>query len=333
MANQRLVLTVFLFLLILSLATAASISAAAQSTAKEFNNIYAQTTQSGPVATEAQIARALDEWSQTSHSNTFDDGMGANTTCARCKSPLNWDPSQELAQQQALDCGSCKRVPGAPRPNLNAGVDVSEDEWLNIGCEVCHQPVGDSFSTSISFWNQALGQYEEVENTMELCAKCHEGRHGFHVIEEQEVSPAHQGWDCTVCHGAHSSPSQCVDCHTPTTGRGSDEHKRHPSVNCTGCHDEGRLTVWQDPEQDSPHYGSFITRRFAHTITSWPSHNLSADVDCTTCHHPQGDNSVSAVPEVSCEACHEEGAVLFWCEYFTRDPDPTSLSIEPKKEP
>ncbi len=283
----------------------------------------------GPIATNEQLEKAREEWSRTKHADTFDNGIGANTTCARCKSPLNWDPSQDLAQQQAMDCGACKRIPGAPRPELSAGMPVSTREWKNISCEICHQPAGDSYDTSISFWNQALGEYEAVESVMELCAKCHEGKHGFHVIGEQESSQVHHGWECTICHGAHSSPSECTDCHNPSTGFGAVEHGRHPSVNCSGCHDNGRLTIWRDPDPESIHYDTFITRRFAHTLTSWPSHNLSAEIDCTRCHHPVGDRTVSIVPTVSCEACHEDGAVLFWCEYFLRNPSPYTQRADP----
>ncbi len=285
-----------------------------------------QATPPGPVATEAEVASARREWSQTAHADTYDEGLGANTTCARCKSPTNWDPAQDAAAQQALDCGSCKRVPGAPRPQLEGGVPVPEPEWQNISCEVCHVPVGDSFERDIAFWNQQLGQYEPVENAMALCAKCHEGQHGFEVIEEQEHSTAHNAWECTVCHGPHSAPSSCTDCHQPGSGAGAMEHARHPAVNCTACHDKGRLSIWQDPEPTSTHSGQFITRRFAHTLTSWPSHNLSREIDCVRCHHPLSSRSSSVVPLVGCQECHENGAVSLWCEYFMRNPDPNEVA-------
>ena len=124
----------------------------------------------GPIATDEELLRAREQWSETEHARTYDEGLGANTTCARCKSPLNWDPSQDAAAQQALDCGSCKRVPGAPRPELEGGIPVSEDDWQHITCDICHIPVGDSYHTDIAYWNQSLGQYEAVENVMELCA-------------------------------------------------------------------------------------------------------------------------------------------------------------------
>jgi hypothetical protein len=278
----------------------------------------------GRVATEEELAQAQAEWEASAHAATYDEGMGANTTCARCKSPLNWDPAQDMAAQEALDCGSCKRVSGAPRPELASGVPIPEAEWQHITCDICHVPVGDSYTTSVAFWNQALGQYEPVDDVVDLCVRCHEGRHGFEVVAEQEASLAHTGWECTRCHGAHGSPAACADCHDPYTGPGVAEHSRHPGVNCTACHDNGRLSIWQDPVPGGPHDGEYITRRFAHTLTSWPSHNLSTEIDCLRCHHPLGQQAASVVPAVSCEECHEQGASLFWCEYFQRNPDPNA---------
>jgi hypothetical protein len=280
---------------------------------------------SGHIASGAELMAAQAEWAQSAHSDTFDNGMGANTTCASCKSPTNWDPTQDLAQQEALDCYSCKRVPGAPRPELTAGTPVDESDWQDIRCEICHIPVGDSYYTGIAFWDQATGEYQEVDSVMELCAHCHEGQHGFEVVEEQRVSPAHTNMECTKCHGAHGNPSSCQDCHDPTIGKGAADHARHPNVNCTACHDAGGLSVWYDDDPSSPHYGEYITRRFAHTLTSWPSHNLQLDTRCERCHHPVGEygeyQSIVA-SEVSCSACHPNGAVIFWCTYFSRNANP-----------
>lgn len=274
------------------------------------------------IATEAELIAAQTAWANTAHADTYDNGMGANTTCARCKSPTNWDPSQSLAQEETLDCNSCKRVPGALRPELESGVDVSEENWMDISCEVCHMPAGDSFYTEIAFWDQTTGQYQEVESVMELCAYCHEGQHGFEVVEEQEASPVHVGMTCVDCHGSHGTPSACEDCHDPTEGAGAVQHARHTSVNCTACHDAGNLSVWYDNEIASAHFGEYITRRYAHTLTSWPSHNLQVEVTCERCHHPQGRFLSVIANDVSCTACHEDGAVIFWCENFPRDLNP-----------
>lgn len=283
-------------------------------------------TPAGSIATEEQLAMAREAWAQSAHSSTFDDGLGANTTCARCKAPLNWDPSQSLAQQEALDCASCKRTPGAPRPELASGVPVTLADWQNIGCEVCHRPADDSYTTDIAYWNQALQQYETVESVDDLCAKCHEGRHGFRVIEELGASEIHSGMTCTECHGSHGQASRCSDCHDPALSSGAAEHARHPDVNCTGCHDAGGLSIWYETEPSSKHYGEYITIRFAHALTSWPSHNLTTTIDCTRCHHPLEDRGPVLVQGVACTDCHEHeyGAVSGWCTFFTRDPDPNA---------
>ena len=275
---------------------------------------------SGSVSPEEQLEAQM-EWELSAHADTFDNGMGANTTCARCKSPQNWDSSQVVAAQEALDCGSCKRTPGAQRPELESGFPVPLDEWQNIQCNICHIPQDGSYLRSIAFWDQSSKAYISVQNSNELCAKCHEGKHGFEVIEEQESSTAHNAWECTRCHGSHGAPSSCEDCHNPKEGPGSMEHERHPSVNCTACHDNGGLSIWREGSSESKFYEEYVPLRFAHTLTSWPSHNLSSDVSCIRCHHPRNYDSPVLVPEISCLDCHPDGAVLFWCQFFPRDPD------------
>jgi hypothetical protein len=282
----------------------------------------------GRVATEAEVAKAEAEWLLSSHSDTYDQGMGANTTCARCKSPLNWNPDSE-SYLESLDCFSCKRVPGEERPNLEGGEPISEENWKDINCDICHIPVGDSVSVEIAYWNQAISGYEPVDNVMELCAKCHEGIHGFEVVEEQHSSPAHKGWECTTCHGPHGAPSSCEDCHDPQESRGVFEHNRHEMVNCTACHDAGDLIIMQDEDPGSKHFGQFIPVRFAHTLTSWPSHNISSEISCERCHHPNMVGDPAVDPSTPCQACHPDGAMWIWCTNFGRDQDPFSSSEDP----
>jgi hypothetical protein len=288
-------------------------------------------TPSGHIATAAEVEAAMMEWQQTEHAHSYDQGMGANTTCARCKSPMNWDPGQFAAQEMAVDCAACKREPGAPRPELSAGIPVPEAEWHNITCEICHQPAGDSYIVTPVFWNQATNSYEPVADSTALCAHCHEGQHGFEVVAEQEAAQVHKGMTCTDCHGAHGREVRCQECHDPESGAGAAQHGQHESVHCTACHDAGGLSIWQDPEPTSTYYGQYITRRFAHTLTSWPAHNLSAEVDCRRCHHPQGDRRPAIVENLSCTICHEHeyGAVSEWCIFFNRDPAPNGEGWQP----
>lgn len=278
-------------------------------------------TEPSDIATIVELAQAYAAWEGSGHADTFDNGFGADTTCARCKSPFNWDPTHPAADA-ALNCASCKRIPGEERPILEGGDQVPKEEWHDIGCPVCHEPVGDSFRITPSYWNQELGAYEPVEEIDELCAHCHEGQHGFEVIEEMDVDRAHQGWHCIDCHDPHGDNIQCIDCHDTTTGPAAEEHANHTQVHCSGCHDRGGLGLWQEHDPDSHFYTMFITRRFAHTLTSWPSHNLQTEVDCRRCHHAGNDYTFPALSQdVSCDnaACHPSGAVLYWCPYLPRD--------------
>jgi hypothetical protein len=272
------------------------------------------------IASFAEVAQAMASWELSEHAHTYDEGLGADTTCARCKSPLNWDPFAPAAEA-ALDCASCKRVPGEARPVLDGGVPVSETEWQHIGCPICHEPIGDSYRITPAFWNQELGTYEPVESTDELCAQCHEGQHGFEVTEEILVDQAHIGWGCLDCHGPHGDDVDCVDCHDIFEGAGTMEHANHMQVHCSACHDQGGLPLWNDRDIASPFYGTIITVCFAHTLTSWPSHNLRAEVQCGRCHHARGSIYPAIAETISCDnsSCHPQGAVLYWCPTFARE--------------
>lgn len=283
----------------------------------------ASPTPSADIASPLQIAQAIANWQRSKHSSTYDEGLGADTTCARCKSPLNWDPSAPAAEA-ALDCASCKRIPGEPRPLLEGGVPVAEADWQHIGCPVCHEPVGSSYRIAPAFWNQALGVYESVESAEALCAHCHEGRHGFEVIEEVRADQAHPGWTCLDCHDPHGGAVYCTDCHDATTGPAAEEHGNHQEVHCTACHDAGGLGLWRDYDAQSVYVGTVITRRFAHTLTSWPSHNLRTEVDCRRCHHLGNLDRPALSQSVSCQnsGCHPSGAVLYWCPLFPQETQP-----------
>ena len=272
-----------------------------------------------PTADPMQLAAAYAAWERSGHASTFDNGMGADTTCARCKSPTNWDPEHPAAEM-ALDCASCKRVPGETRPVLAGGEPVPEGQWHNVSCEICHEPVGTSYYVTVSFWNQQLGHYEPVESNEELCAHCHEGSHGFEVVEEMKADSVHGDMTCTDCHDPHFSNTRCVDCHDTTTGAAAEEHANHPAVACSACHDQGGLALWWDRDPVSTYYDQVVTIRFAHTLTSWPSHDLQTQVDCRRCHHASDIDHPALAQEVSCDnaACHPQGAVLYWCPFFAR---------------
>ena len=320
--RRRLVFLAILFIALGALAVSGTVSTAPPETGPTL-----QTTPTGRVATDAELQSARAQWAQSGHADTYDNSQGANTTCASCKSPMNWDPTAPAAEA-AHDCSSCKREPGKPRPELTGGVPVPQETWKNITCDICHQPAGNSYLTTVSFWNQALRQYEPMSSPTALCAKCHAEQHGFQVIYEQTASSAHKGWECTRCHGPHNAPVKCTDCHNPTQGRGAAAHAQHSTVNCTTCHDAGGLPIWQDPYPDSRYYRTYMPQRFAHTLRSWPSHNLQTSADCRRCHHPQSALQMTLAGNVRCDnqACHPDGAVFSWCPIFPRDEAPKVTS-------
>lgn len=323
----NLALILLLFLLSITIAGSAAARSAEDHRAAGIALAEATATPQVRLATETELETADAEWLESSHSETFDMGLGANTTCARCKSPMNWDPRAESIDA-SLDCYACKRVPGEDRPLLPGGEMISRQLWENITCDICHVPVGDTYQVNIAFWDQAAGTYQELDSVMELCAKCHEGQHGFEVIEEQEVSPAHTGWECTQCHGPHGAPAECEDCHDPDQVSGSDEHERHPDVNCTACHDAGSLTIRLNQDPESKHFGEFIPVRFAHALTSWPSHNLGTEIICERCHHPTPTGAPAVDQVTPCTDCHTDGAMWTWCVNFERDEDPYPEAVQ-----
>ncbi len=280
-------------------------------------------TRASHVATAEELQIAQSQWMRARHANTYDNGLGANTTCAQCKAPRNWDPNAPAAEA-AHDCSLCKREPGKPRPQLEGGVPVAQAAWKSITCDVCHPPAGNSYSTGLAFWNQSTQQYEPVSSSNALCEKCHTGTHGFEVMYEQSASPAHRGWECTRCHGSHNTPVKCTDCHDPTQGRGVAAHAQHANVGCTTCHDAGNLPIWQDPYTESRYYQVYMPQRMAHDLRSWPSHNLQTAAHCRRCHHPQGALQSTVASNVRCDnkACHPGGAVFNWCPVFPRNEVP-----------
>lgn len=65
-------------------------------------------------------------------------------------------------------------------------------------------------------------------------------------------------------------------------------------------------------------------------ITDADVGNLPASAtpsDCRICHHPAGLNAEPRVIQITCEACHANGATVNFCPLFPRDPKVTSAAI------
>jgi hypothetical protein len=76
------------------------------------------------VATADELQAAQAQWARSRHANTYDNGQGANTTCASCKSPRNWDPRSGCCSSgRACVCmsgGSAQRVELQQPPDSQA---------------------------------------------------------------------------------------------------------------------------------------------------------------------------------------------------------------------
>ncbi len=191
------------------------------------------------VATADELRVAQAQLERTRHANTYDNGLGANSTCALCKAPRNYDLNP-AAMESAEDCAACKRQPGQPRPNRDPSIPVARQDWKSIGRDVCHQPVGSSYSTAISYWNPTLGQYE-VD-----CTACHDVGH-LAVWKDPNPSSRYYGrWmPQPMAHDLRSWPSHnlevgvdCTRCHYPPDPLGTALF----SVECTNamCHPPGK---------------------------------------------------------------------------------------------
>jgi formate-dependent nitrite reductase cytochrome c552 subunit len=93
-------------------------------------------------------------------------------------------------------------------------------QWLAVGCDTCHDPKNPG---QPAYFNSATKQYETVQNSSELCGRCHgnirfpdtnhlsynilQGTGGVNVPDQQTIP----GVTCTDCHmytnGAHSVPN------------------------------------------------------------------------------------------------------------------------------
>jgi hypothetical protein len=240
-----------------------------------------------PEATAAPTVNAValrQAWQSSPHANTFDEGKGPNTYCARCHSPLNWDPLAKI--DQPPNCVSCK-FSFDPAPRIaKSNPPVARTDWKDIGCEVCHATTNGVVSSQIAWTDKAAGQSAPIANATLLCEKCHTDTDTIkHKIDLG--TSVHKGFTCVSCHDAHSTTASCSAqaCH-PTTSpvfKAVTAHDdAHKAVSCNACHDASGAKIGTDK-------GTFVTLKSSEllgrtTTAPIPSHNLQRVVDCTRCH-------------------------------------------------
>lgn len=246
-------------------------------------------------------------WRQSAHGNTYALEKGPNTYCARCHSPLNWDP--EATIDTPPNCVSCK-FPNEPEPRVAAGNPlVVEQDWQNIGCVICHPYQDERADAQLIWLNTQTGYQESVADVTDLCSHCHADtetlRHARSLGDE-----AHKTFTCVDCHDPHSLKAGCSgsDCHVEVAipfpeldtrvseainEAGSETEDRlevahsaaHANVACVACHDAGGLEV--GPAADG-NWGTFRTVELLGRTSTEPyqSHQLKEGVDCSRCHFP-----------------------------------------------
>lgn len=113
-----------------------------------------------------------------------------------------------------------------------------------------------------------------VHKTLQLCTDCHTDLHDL-TLQNTE-------------HGGRlGGKTQCINCHADKVQKGV-----HADVTCAACHD-AELAVQRDADMKK-----IVPMAVKHKLTeTWPSHNLTTDVNCEKCH--VADNKVGAPEKVT----------------------------------
>jgi hypothetical protein len=217
-------------------------------------------------------------------------------------------------------------VPATIQPSPTYGIMQQKPaEWMawesgahassgGTECKTCHEVVNGQLAGEAAWYDQGTGGYVSIEDTNEICGKCHTDRQMLGLGDQ-----THSGFSCTTCHDAHSLRASCTNpgchsdldrvnplalpfvhpargncsqagCHevvfvTPTPGPSEvlaitwnhhDGH--HLSVSCAACHDAGGLGVGK--------LDNIWVTMDSSTTEYYPSHNIQRSVDCNRCHFP-----------------------------------------------
>lgn len=251
-----------------------------------------------PTLTPAQAA-IWQAYQGSPHANTYGLSKGPNTYCARCHSPRNWDPAAAI--DPPPNCVSCK-FEFEDSPRIASGNPlVPENEWQDIGCEMCHRVENGVAAAQTAWLNTATGAYEQVITTTALCEKCHTDTDTLRHRRDLDDS-AHAEFVCTDCHDPHSAIANCTDshCHADALAPASPiagHDAAHATVTCVACHDAAGLEV--GPLEAQNVWITFRTVELLGRSSTEPyqSHQLQRTVDCARCHFPDNPWDLSGAIE------------------------------------
>jgi hypothetical protein len=273
-----------------------------------------------------KIENASQTWVQSNHAKSLRMSGDNKQSCAKCKSPLNYNVS------------------------LPTGTLIAQPDWQGINCRVCHNLHNRSYSPGagpIAFYNATQSStvgydvYDKVVNATELCEKCHTGgshdskfggthKNTFnftcvtchmntssksfnfqnHTFEVTNVTSGEIG--CEVCHKAedhtfsytpnHTGKATCEACHDKTVSRNATGYA------ITGTYPTSGYGLWNDTAT-----GMVSSYKLSHSApATWPLHNISKEVNCAKCHGTKdaSTNLLIVGPSLAhtntgtCDECH-----------------------------
>jgi len=192
-----------------------------------------------------------------------------------------------------------------------------------LECNTCHEVKNGQLVVEPAWYDQRTSGYVSIEDTSELCEKCHTDTQKLDVGDK-----TYAGFSCTTCHDPHSLTASCTspECHssldhlnpsakpfshpttsgaciqagchvmtgiptaiTPSTEENiiwNHQDGNHKIVTCVACHDGSNLEVGVLDGENI-----WVTFRFVELngVTSkeyFASHNIQREVNCARCHYP-----------------------------------------------
>lgn len=228
-----------------------------------------------------EYSQIRNAWATGPHANTYGLEKGPNTYCARCHAPQNWDSGAVI--DSPPNCVTCKFPFEETLRIAQGNTFISEDEWQNIGCEICHSVTTDGEISGIAWLDTRTGYYVTLETSTELCEQCHRDTETLRH-QRQIGDHVHQDFTCIDCHDPHTGLASCTapGCHADVSTL---HDVAHPTVTCVVCHDAAGYSVDFDHENQL-----WVVLRTTEVLgrpstSPYKSHSLQKTVDCARCHY------------------------------------------------